>query len=55
MSKVTPEDFWVDIKGYEGLYQINNSGTIRSLCWGRWKTTRIRKPVKDKNGYLTVC
>ena len=25
------EEIWKDIKGYEGLYQVSNTGKIRSL------------------------
>lgn len=39
---------WVDIKGYEGLYQINNTGQIKSLRKGM-----IMK-LADVNGYLCV-
>lgn len=45
---------WKPIAGYEGLYEVSDSGLVRSLCAGRWKTTMLRKPVPDKDGYLTV-
>lgn len=53
---------WVDIPGYEGLYQITKSGEIRSLTRARmtsqgpkvW-TGKILKPFVDpSNGYLYV-
>ncbi|HDX9614778.1 TPA: hypothetical protein ROY01_006010, partial [Bacillus toyonensis] len=25
------EETWVDIKGYEGVYQVSNAGRFRSL------------------------
>lgn len=25
------EEIWVDIKGYEGFYQVSNQGRVRSL------------------------
>lgn len=37
---------WYDIKGYEGLYQINKRGEIFSLL-----TNKKRKLFKDKKGY----
>lgn len=57
------EEMWKDIKGYEGLYQVSNTGKIRSL--GRTveiidkngrKVTRvypskILRYARDKRGY----
>lgn len=43
-------EIWKDIEGYEG-YQISNYGRVKSLKYGK---ERIRKPTKDKDGYLTV-
>lgn len=45
------EEIFIDIKGYEGLYQINNLGRIKSLWYGKEK---ILKLGKDKDGYLKV-
>lgn len=45
---------WRPVIGYEGLYEVSNLGNVRSLCAGRWKTRMDRKPVPDKDGYLTV-
>ena len=53
---------WKDIPGYEGRYQINNQGEIRSLDRyrlgkGGAKTFckgRIMVQSKAKNGYMTV-
>lgn len=42
------------IRGYEGMYEISNFGTVISRCAGRWKTTMVRKPVMDKDGYLCI-
>lgn len=47
-------EIWKQIKGYEGLYEVSNLGRVKSLCAGRWGYEMIRKPVKDKDGYLTV-
>lgn len=46
---------WQPIPGYEGLYEVSDQGSIKSLCAGRWGTTKIRKLVPDKDGYLTIC
>lgn len=45
------EEQWKDIIGYEGLYQISNLGRVKSLKYGK---ERILKPIKKKDGYLTV-
>lgn len=45
---------WKAIRGFEGLYKVSDMGEIKSLCAGRYKTEMIRKPVPDKDGYLTV-
>ena len=39
---------WKDIQGYEGLYQISNLGSVRSI-----RNDIILKP-HVKNGYLAV-
>lgn len=40
---------WRDIKGYEGLYQVSNTGKVRSLI-----TNKILKQQLYKCGYLYV-
>lgn len=55
-------DEFVDIPGYEGLYQINKDGVVKSLArfnsksgrGGRLYKETIRKPTIDKDGYLRV-
>lgn len=59
------EEIWVDIKSYEGLYQVSNLGRVRSLermvrnggDTVRVVKEKILKPWSDKNGYLhvTLC
>lgn len=54
---------WKDITGYEGLYQVSNTGRVKSLertVWtgrGYYKTLpeRILKACKSGNGYLLVA
>lgn len=56
------KEIWKDKKDYEGLYQVSNLGRAKSLdryVKGKghslqFKKGRILKPMKDKNGYLTV-
>ena len=31
-------EIWKDIKGYEGIYQVSNTGRIRSLLFNKQKT-----------------
>lgn len=40
---------WVDIKNYEGLYQISNLGRVKSVL-----NDIIMKPKLEKNGYYRV-
>lgn len=41
-------EIWKDIPGYEGKYQVSNTGEIRSLKFGKIK---ILKQYTDKCGY----
>lgn len=41
---------WKEVKGYEGLYLVSNTGLVKSLF--RYK--KILKPNITKNGYATV-
>ena len=45
------KEFWRDIEGYEGLYQISNLGRVRSF---KRNKVRVLKPVANKYGYLIV-
>lgn len=56
------EEIWKDIKGYEGLYQVSNNGSVRSLnrlvkhsgTFERVAPGRIIKQHQDINGYMYV-
>lgn len=57
-----PNEEWLDICGYEGLYQVSNLGRIKSLghliptkggVYRKSKTRILRQKLK-KNGYLEV-
>lgn len=44
---------WCPIKGYENLYEISNTGQVRSLC-GRYGKLNILKQCVGSRGYLLV-
>ena len=47
-------EVWKDIEGYEGLYQVSNTGKVKSL---NYKMKKIEKELKlhgDRKGYLTT-
>lgn len=50
---------WKDIPGYEGLYQISNTGLVLSKSrfdsLGRYVSRKIRKLYSDKDGYLLIA
>lgn len=43
-------EFWKNINGYGGKYQISNYGRVYGVSWNR-----ILKPKTDKDGYFSVC
>lgn len=43
-------EVWKNIEGIDG-YQISSFGNVKSF---KYKTARLLKPSKTKNGYLTV-
>lgn len=42
---------WIDIEGYEGMYQVSNQGRVKSLKFGKEK---ILKSGNNGRGYLQV-
>ena len=52
------EEIWKDIKGYEGLYQVSNSGRVKSLKrknnYGRTIKEKELKQMIHQKGYLVV-
>lgn len=56
-GKITSEEIWKDVKGFEGIYQISSIGRVKSLTrkvWNYTKKERILKPRAKENGYLQV-
>jgi len=57
------DEIWVDIKDYEGIYQVSNLGRVKSLKrklkngHNSFYITKekILTPYKNKKGYLVVC
>lgn len=49
-----PKPIWKDIEGYEGKYQINQLGQVRSLNYKRMRKIKRIKHSKQKNGYLYI-
>ena len=49
------EEIWVDIKGFEGKYQISNTGKVISLNYNNTKQPKLLKIKKNKYGYNEVC
>lgn len=45
---------WLDVVGYEGLYQVSNLGRIKSLNYNRTGKEAIISPNNLNTGYLQV-
>lgn len=49
------EEIFLDVKGYEGLYQVSNLGNVKSLVNNKCvEREKILKPVNIGNGYVRV-
>ena len=48
-------EFWKDIKGFEGMYQVSNYGNVRSLNYRRKKIIKNLKPSYTGTGYGVVA
>ena len=49
-----PKRVWKDIPGYEGVYQVSNTGQVRSLGNNKSRKTKILKQATNKHGYKLV-
>ena len=50
------QEIWIDIEGYEGLYQVSNLGNIRSLNYNRTGKTRTLKTcIKKDYVVINLC
>lgn len=48
------EEIWKDIPEYKGIYQVSNSGRVKSLGNEKSKKERILKPIINPHGYCFV-
>lgn len=48
------QEIWKDIEGYEGLYQVSNSGKIRSIRYSHINKITIMAFHYNKKGYTRV-
>lgn len=50
------KEVWKPVVGYEGLYEVSNTGKVRSLYDARWDKYRVKelKPLNNSRGYLMV-
>lgn len=48
------DNIFKDIVGYEGLYQVSNTGIVISIGKGRGRKLRTLKQHHDSNGYKEV-
>lgn len=52
------EEVWKDVVGYEGLYQVSNTGKVMGLdrlsSHNQFVSGKIKKQRHDKDGYLKV-
>lgn len=54
MEQMNDSEAWKDVVGYEGLYQVSNTGKVRSLNYKRQNKTKILKSFKTYRGYYRV-
>lgn len=47
-------EIWVDIQGYEGKYQVSNTGKVRSLNYNNTNEIRELKQKVNRYGYMEV-
>ena len=49
-----PKQIWKDIEGYKGLYQVSNTGRVRSLNYLHTGKTKVMKQGTNKGGYKVI-
>ena len=48
------DEIWKDIEGYEGLYQVSNTGQVKSLNYKGRGVVKLLKQAINYNGYKRV-
>ena len=48
------EEIWKPIKGYEGLYEVSNTGKVKSLNYRGTKKEKLLTPKENNSGRLMV-
>lgn len=46
---------WIDVVDYEGFYQVNGIGDVKSLNYNHTGKEKILKPHRLAGGYLGIC
>ena len=49
------DEMWKDIPGYEGKYQVSNTGQVRSLNYKGRGVVKLLKQYDNRDGYKRVC
>lgn len=48
------EEVWIDVVGYDGKYQVSNTGKIRSTNFNNTHTTKELKQKLNRYGYYEI-
>ncbi len=48
-------EIWKDIEGYEGLYQVSNTGKVKSIVMSMGRRVRELTQMKRSNHYEGLC
>lgn len=54
-QSVCDTEIWRPVVGYEGLYEVSNTGRVRSLNYNRTGKVRELKPEATEAGYLRIA
>lgn len=49
------EEIWRDIKGYEGKYQVSNTGKAKSLNYKRTGQEKLLRPSSNEKKRIFKC
>lgn len=48
------EIIWKPVIGFEGFYEVSNTGLVKSFFWHYKEKVRVIKPTLNKSGYYNV-